>query len=59
MVNGTHIYRAFLTSGHSKCFKLLANVHTPTAVATMQGDSQPVRSSQGEDVSLRDTSTLS
>ena len=27
MVNGLHLYSAFLTSGHSKCFTILPNIH--------------------------------
>ena len=46
----THSYTHTFTHTH---------IHTPTAVASaMQSDSQLVRSSQGEGVLLRDTSTL-
>ena len=47
----TALYCAFLTSGHSKRFRILAHLnihahmHTPTAVSTTQADSQLVRSS--------------
>ena len=30
MINGLHIYSAFLTGGHSKCFTMLPNIHTFT-----------------------------
>ena len=56
--NGLHLYHAFPTSGHSKRFKILLNIHpciqcnayicTPTAVSTMQGDSHLIRSSLGQ-----------
>ena len=71
MVNGLCLYSAFPTNGHSKRFRILPDIHThihkhihhnihahihaPTAMSTMQGDSQLVRSSQGEGVLLRDT----
>ena len=55
LINGLHLYSAFLTSGHSKCYNIAshlpihAHIHTPTVVSTiMQGDCQLVRSSQGE-----------
>ena len=45
MVNGLHLYSAFIQSAlqywHSP-------IHTPTVDSTVQGDSQLVRSSQGE-----------
>ena len=48
MVKGLHFCCTFLTSGHSKCFTILPNIHTPTAVSAKQGDSQLVRSRQIE-----------
>ena len=53
MLNGLHFCSALLTSGHSKWFTILhspihAHIHTPTTESTRQGDSQLVRSSQGE-----------
>ena len=62
MVIALHLLHTFLTSGHSKCFTILHNIHTHTHTATgestTQGDSQLLRGGQGEGVSLRDTSTL-
>ena len=48
MVNRQHLYCAFLTSGHSKRFIILPNIHpfihTPTVVVSAtQGNSQLVR----------------
>ena len=58
MINRLHLCSAFLTSGHSKRITILSHIHTPTAVSATQGDGQLVRCSEGEGVSLRDTSTL-
>ena len=61
---GLHSYSIFYTA--PKALYNIASqspvhthIHTLTAVSATQGDSQLVRSSQGEGVSLRDTSTLS
>ena len=47
MVNGLHLYSAFLTSVHSQRLTILPFTHssTPMAVSAMEGDSQLVRSS--------------
>ena len=50
-VNGLHLSSTFLTSGHIKRWTILpihAHIHTLTVESTTQGDSQLVRSSQGE-----------
>ena len=54
-MNGLYLYSAFLTSGRSECFTIFAphppihaHIHTPMAESATQGDSQLVRSSQGE-----------
>ena len=62
-VNGRHLNSAFLTSGHSKCFTILANIHpskhthTLTAVSTIESTASWSGAGLSE-VSLRDTSTL-
>ena len=68
-VNDYGQWTAFIQSFANQCpLKALYNtarhspvhphIHTPTAESTTQGDSQLVSSSQGEGVSLRDTSTI-
>ena len=65
MVNGLPLCHAFLTSGDSKRFTIMPNIHQFTHTCTQrrrcrprQGNSLLVGSSQGEGVSLRDTLTL-
>ena len=52
VIHELHLDSAFLTSGHSKRFTKLHNIHpfmhTPTTVSAMQCNSQLVRSSLGE-----------
>ena len=55
MVNGLHLFSAFLTSGHSDTLyntashsPIHAHIHTPAAESSMQGNSQLVMSSHGE-----------
>ena len=41
MVNGLHLYIAILTSGHSKCFTILPNIHPVMHKFTHQWLCQP------------------
>ena len=57
MVNGLHLYSAFLTSGHSKRFTIFTHSHTDGGVSHARR--QPAHREQlGRGVLLRDTSTL-
>ena len=43
MVDGLDLYRAFLTSGHSKCFTILPHIHPFIHTFTHQRRCQPCR----------------